>query len=132
LSGSNSILADDKAEDAEATEDPFPDVDAAFSPEHQEELEAEVARLRSENAALKEGAGANTQIKSPLWPYQNYHFGYPWGYDKNNGWHQEIESYSPTKDGCQCSINNYHRYLTCSCGSAWGALTLQDEQCYGW
>ena len=45
---------------------------------------------------------------------------------------QEIEDYSPTKDGCDCSINNSNRRLTCSCGSAWGALTLQDESCYGW
>ena len=45
---------------------------------------------------------------------------------------QEIEDYSPTKDGCDCSINNSNRLLTCSCGSAWGALTLQDEGCYGW
>jgi len=128
----SSILAEkDEGIEPEATEDPFPDVDAAFSPEHQAELEEEVRRLRSENAALKEADSADTQIKAPLWPYQNYHFGYPWGYDKNNGWHQEIESYSTTKDGCDCSINNYNRYLTCTCGSAWGALTLQDEQCYG-
>jgi len=116
----------------DATEDAFPSASEAFSPEHQEELEAEVERLRSENAALKVATkGANTQIKSPLWPYQDYHFGYPWGYDKNNGWHQEIEDYSPSKDGCSCSVNNYHRYLTCNCGSAWGALTLQDDHCYG-
>ena len=116
----------------DATEDPFPSAEMAFSPEHQEELEAEVQRLKKENSALKEASGnVVTQMKPPLYPYQGYHFGYPWGYDKNNGWHQEIESYDPSKDGCQCAINNYNRKLTCNCGSAWGALTLQDDSCYG-
>ena len=86
-----SALGQDAAETEmeAATEDPFPSAEAAFSPEHQAELEAEVERLRTENAALKQGS-ARTQVKSPLYPYQNSHFGYPWGYDKNNGWHQEI------------------------------------------
>jgi hypothetical protein len=25
----------------------------------------------------------------------NGHTGYPFGYNKNNGWHQEIETYNP-------------------------------------
>lgn len=126
--GGGSVAAAIAAE----TEDPFPSAAEAFSPEHQEELEAEVEALRRENAALKQSPrGAATQSKAPLWPYDESHFGYPWGYDKNNGWHQEIESYDPELDGCACQINNYHRYLSCTCGSAWGALTLQDEGCYG-
>jgi hypothetical protein len=123
-------------ETAAAAEDPlfpFPSAEAAFSPAHQAELEAEVERLRTENRVLKETAGsAPTQIKAPLYPYQASHFGYPWGYDKNNGWHQEIESYDADKDGCKCKIDNYARNLNCNCGSAWGAITLQDDACYGW
>jgi len=53
------------------------------------ELQEEVERLRGENSALKVATqSANTQIKSPLWPYGDKQFGYPWGYDKNNGWLQ--------------------------------------------
>jgi hypothetical protein len=80
------MLNEENHRDEYMTEDPFPSAAAAFSPEHEEELEDEVERLRHENAALKVAVGgAPTQIKSPLYPYQNYHFGYPWGYDKNNG-----------------------------------------------
>uniref|UniRef100_A0A7S4PFF6 Uncharacterized protein n=2 Tax=Guillardia theta TaxID=55529 RepID=A0A7S4PFF6_GUITH len=59
------------------------------------------------------------------------HYGYPFGYDQTSGWHQEIESYDPSQDGCDCSIDEGERYLECSCGSAWGALTLMDRGCYG-
>mmetsp|Transcript_6324 Transcript_6324/g.14679 ORF Transcript_6324/g.14679 Transcript_6324/m.14679 type:complete len:229 (+) Transcript_6324:34-720(+) len=61
----------------------------------------------------------------------NGHMGYPVGYNKNNGWHQEIETYDPVKDGCECDIDNNARRLDCKCGSAWGAITLLDEGCYG-
>ena len=61
----------------------------------------------------------------------NGHTGYPFGYSKVNGWHQEIETYDPVEDGCDCAIDHGARKLRCSCGSAWGAITLMDEGCYG-
>ena len=101
------------------------------------DLQEEVERLTEENEMLKRAAqdtsngAAKRQMKPPKAPFGGRHFGYPWGYVKDQGWQQEIESYDPILDGCKYKISGAMDYLMATCGSQWGALTLFDDACYG-